>query len=112
MRGCEPCRIVQVPGDEIPFVSVDIEFEIVSPDGRRKIALRLISTQGNAQAEDWTIDFEVWERSDPVAVFQLSGKVAVVLGPEDFDGARTIAKNQVLCTGQTAQALVAAQTLK
>jgi len=99
-------------GDEMPFAPVVIQIEIITPDQLRKIVFTLISTQGNDQAENWTIDFEVWECNDPVAAFQLIGKVAVVLSPEDFDGARTIAKNQCLCNAQAAQALAAADTLK
>jgi hypothetical protein len=53
----------------------------------------------------------VWERAARPSPLEVVGKVSVELDPKDFDGARTIARDG-LCTGQRAQALVAAETLK
>ncbi len=93
------------------FVPVSVRFEINTPDQLRRVVLTLTGAQENDESEVWAIDFEVWERDDHHSAFQVIGAVSVELSPKDFGGARTIARKG-LCTGQRAQALVAAETLK
>ena len=92
-------------------VPVSVTFELDTPDQLRRVVLTLTSEKRSDESEMWTIDFALWERGDNQSGFQVVDKVSVELGPEDFEGARTIAR-EGLCTGQRAQSLVAADTLK
>ena len=93
------------------FVPVSVTFELNTPDQRRRVVLTLTSEKRSEESEMWTIDFELWERGENQSDFEVVDKVSVELGPEDSEGARTIAQ-EGLCTGQRAQSLVAADTLR
>jgi hypothetical protein len=93
------------------LVPVTVQFEINRPDNLQRVVLTLTGAQENNDSERWTIDFEVWERTDQQEAFQVIGEVSVELDPRDFGATRTMAR-EGLCTGQRAQALVAADVLK
>lgn len=92
-----------------PLLPSSVHFEILTNNDLRKINLTLTNAQEN-EREEWNIDLEVSERNR-TSPFQLVGKIAVRLGPEDFEGARTISKVG-LCPVQRAQTLHAADALK
>ena len=101
----------------MPCTPLDVDVEIVTPDQLKHIVFGLQRVCNNDATETWKIRFELDEKqSASDATFKLTAKVTVTIGEDDHPAAaavaNTIDKTKCLTDAQSAQALVAANTLK
>jgi hypothetical protein len=89
-------------------LSVDIE--VHTPDQLRKILFGLERACNNNGTENWTLRFEVDERPNRTASFDLLVKLDVKISEVYHAAAEATARARGLDATQTAQALVAGQT--
>jgi hypothetical protein len=101
----------------MPCTPIDVEVEIVTPDQMKQITFGLARLCNNDGSETWKINFELDEKQNSTDTdFKLVAKVSVTVGKDDHPAAESVAKSvdqtKSLSDAQTAQALVAADTLK
>jgi len=89
---------------------ISVTFKIVTPDQLRKITFTL-SHMDDTTHDNWSIMFELDERTDKTLDFQLVIQLQVDVDHNDDDAAQATAKNG-LDSDQHAQALVAADVAK
>lgn len=97
------------PGHTTP-THIAVTFTIVTPDQLRKIIFRL-NKSSDSQDESWSVFFELDERADTTAAFNLVIQLEVDVDHNDHAKAAATMKNG-LDTDQHAQALVAGDTAK
>jgi hypothetical protein len=97
----------------MPCVPIDIEVEVVTPDQMRKITFGLVKACHDNGTESWKINFELDEKQSATdADFKLVAKVSVAIGQQDAPAAKAITEKGSLSDAQTAQTIVAADTVK
>lgn len=89
---------------------LSVDLEVHTPDQLRKILFGLQRACNNDNTETWTIRFEVDERANTAADFDLLVKLNVTVSKAFHAAAEATAQAQGLNASQTAQALVAGQT--
>ena len=97
----------------MPCVPIDIEVEVVTPDQMRRIMFGIVKSCNDDGTESWKINFELDERQQPGDPdFKLIARISVAVGKQDTPSAKAIAQRRSLTEAQTAQAMVAGDTLK
>ena len=97
----------------MPCVPINIEVEVVTPDQMRRIMFGIVKSCNDDGTESWKINFELDERQQPGDPdFKLIARISVAVGKQDTPSAKAIAQRRSLTEAQTAQAMVAGDTLK
>ena len=89
---------------------ITVTFKIVTPDQLRKITFTL-SRMVDASHDSWSVMFELDERTDPAADFNLVIQLQVDVDHDDNDKAAATAQ-EGLDSDQHAQALIASDVAK
>ena len=96
----------------MPCTPLSVDLEVHTPDQLRKILFGLERTCNNDGTETWAINFEVDERTNTSATWDLLVKLNVKVSKAYNKAAEVTANSRSLDATQTAQALVAGQTAR